>query len=681
MIDDSPSLSKLTRCKKTVYSHPEEDALKSISVSKIYNLAPPRAESSVYSDTAGSVTSKVAVSSFDSSRMSSSTSNKKFKIVGNNNRKHHYVGPIRSLRQAIRIALAQNLDAFYDWIGYTPSQTEIKAYRQRNPSQHESKSHIKHERRKSSRPNYGGSGSDMMRMKPSSRRHGHSKSKKKQNMCVMNGMEGDSKKVVLPPTAESLVALNNNTSSLSPNFSTGMDLSDSMVDRRMMRVKQSLLNTNSTVSEWAFIERRRFLVSLLDGHCAGVGPPFTLQRLAEVLENPHRFYTQTQKLCNGLEKLMMVKSTSASFGGSSGGEMTQRWKENRERTALAKEREREYQLRLKRKVVADNHKAFHELNLTTPSPKFHTRSRPFTAIDNETAASKSDANVSNNRAYLVSRDGLAHGARTSLCNRFIPLAESNADITGRPASPPLGATPSSPHPISGQAFVVSSPLSPGSHLSAASFPFTALGEETFSQQQLALGNTVPAGNRTSRVAVPAEIHHDDQPLSWTSHEQPIDRVPSPILCADQSVLISAREPILFNSDRIDGQEFSSSEMEFDNDVTYLDVEPSRSSRSSDPSSEDDDSDRSDRSDRSDGSDASTYNESFTAARVMALNRMQQQQRREQFLQMRAQAAIKAAHSQTFHPPPDSEYQSGDSIDSMMAEDSCGSDSSSSDVAD
>ena len=35
----------------------------------------------------------------------------------------------------------------------------------------------------------------------------------------------------------------------------------------------------------------------------------------------------------------------------------------------------------------------------------------------------------------------------------------------------------------------------------------------------------------------------------------------------------------------------------------------------------------------------------------------------------------------FRPPPDSEYQSGDSIDSTRAEDSCESDSSASDMND
>jgi hypothetical protein len=121
------------------------------------------------------------------------------------------------------------------------------------------------------------------------------------------------------------------------------------------------------------------------------------------------------------------------------------------------------------------------------------------------------------------------------------------------------------------------------------------------------------------------------------------------------------------------------------DVAFLENISGRSSASnSDIDSESDDISFDDSaSDRSDGSDFDTgamasLPEPFTAARVMALNRMQQQHRREQYLQDRAlrqQVAIFQS------PPPDSEYQSGDSIDSGLAEDSCGSDSSSSDFTD
>jgi len=86
------------------------------------------------------------------------------------------------------------------------------------------------------------------------------------------------------------------------------------------------------------------------------------------------------------------------------------------------------------------------------------------------------------------------------------------------------------------------------------------------------------------------------------------------------------------------------------------------------------------SDRSDGSDSGsvTHYEPYTAARAMALNRMQQQQR----LQSRVLTSMNLQQAaEGFRLPADAEYQSGDSIDSTRAEDSGGSDSSSSDMAD
>lgn len=115
----------------------------------------------------------------------------------------------------------------------------------------------------------------------------------------------------------------------------------------------------------------------------------------------------------------------------------------------------------------------------------------------------------------------------------------------------------------------------------------------------------------------------------------------------------------------------------------LKLEHGRSSASnSDVDSESDDVSLDDSaSDRSDGSDSggTGHYEQFTAARAMAISRMQQQQR----LQNRVLTGLSSLHQNEFRPPADSEYQSGDSIDSMRAEDSGGSDSSSqsSDIAD
>lgn len=65
--------------------------------------------------------------------------------------------------------------------------------------------------------------------------------------------------------------------------------------------------------------------------------------------------------------------------------------------------------------------------------------------------------------------------------------------------------------------------------------------------------------------------------------------------------------------------------------------------------------------------------------------MQQQQRREQhFMRLGLSGGSSQQYGDFGRPilnASDSAYESGDSIDSTMAEDSCGSDSSSSDLAD
>lgn len=80
-------------------------------------------------------------------------------------------------------------------------------------------------------------------------------------------------------------------------------------------------------------------------------PPFTIQRLAEVLCTPEHYYTQTHKLCNALEKLLLVTSTSLDFGGISGGEEAQRHNDEREKALLADQIGRENQMRrIKRRL-------------------------------------------------------------------------------------------------------------------------------------------------------------------------------------------------------------------------------------------------------------------------------------------------------------------------------------------
>ena len=67
----------------------------------------------------------------------------------------------------------------------------------------------------------------------------------------------------------------------------------------------------SETDEVSFAERRNMLTEALRSFD---GPPFTVQRLAEVLLNPEPQYAATHKLMNGLEKLLSVSSTLQSIG-------------------------------------------------------------------------------------------------------------------------------------------------------------------------------------------------------------------------------------------------------------------------------------------------------------------------------------------------------------------------------
>ncbi len=224
-----------------------------------------------------------------------------------------------------------------------------------------------------------------------------------------------------------------------------------------------------------------------------------------------------------------------------------------------------------------------------------------------------------------------------------------------------------------------------------SFPPGDLGvAKSVTDDTLRAHNVNVNANSPSNVVLAGGLHRPPSPSLFTpgqglnqlmNNDQSNDMQghldPSSILRAGQNVMEIVIDPASGGNTVQNVQSGVSA-----NDVAYLvdQVEQGRSSASnSDFDSESDDISFDDSaSDRSDGSDidASGSGLSDTAARVMALNRMQQQHRREQYLQDRALRQM-----QPFQSPPDSEYQSGDSVDSTMAEDSCGSDSSSSDFTD
>ncbi|GAX26552.1 hypothetical protein FisN_21Lh018 [Fistulifera solaris] len=96
-----------------------------------------------------------------------------------------------------------------------------------------------------------------------------------------------------------------------------------------------------TLEEQIFQQRVQRLLSALEQTSVTDGQaPFTVQRIAEVLVAPERYYTQTHKLCNCLEKLFLVTASASAFGGMDGGDTAQTRKEARERAALEDEKSR-----------------------------------------------------------------------------------------------------------------------------------------------------------------------------------------------------------------------------------------------------------------------------------------------------------------------------------------------------
>lgn len=362
------------------------------------------------------------------------------------------------------------------------------------------------------------------------------------------------------------------------------------------------------------------------------GPPFTIQRIAEVLLAPERYYTQTHKLCNCLEKLLLVTSSTSAFGGSNGGDTSQSRREEREMAALADEKERlQSQLRhrrLRRRASssmsdeiagaegtdAANTAGLHEgvsddrKRAASPEKKSLNESR------HETSGSTSGGN------HATSREMLEAAARASLRTKFDHVgidphhaaAGNNRDVRA----------------IADHRGMTNSPPPPSLSMSGA-------------------GMSLPGHGGLLRQ------HHDQDhhglarspsPILFNSGESPnsppgMHGNPSiHLLQVNHAAAVAGLSPFELMSyhsasahDNTTSMSAATLGMAKD-----LDLE-CRSSASSDIDSESDVSFDDSASDRSDGSDCGGqhYNEPFSAARANLLNRMQQQQQR---LQTRLRAA-------------------------------------------
>eukprot|EP00555_Chaetoceros_dichaeta_P006222 CAMPEP_0198255346 /NCGR_PEP_ID=MMETSP1447-20131203/5481_1 /TAXON_ID=420782 /ORGANISM="Chaetoceros dichaeta, Strain CCMP1751" /LENGTH=488 /DNA_ID=CAMNT_0043941697 /DNA_START=129 /DNA_END=1595 /DNA_ORIENTATION=- len=456
------------------------------------------------------------------------------------------------------------------------------------------------------------------------------------------------------------------------------------------------------------------------------GPPFTIQRIAEVLLEPERYYSQTHKLCNALEKLLLVTSPSSAFGGFTGGNTSQNQREEREITAWLNEKGRveteEQQRRLKRRVLLtppdstdpvlqmnvrvetsqtsklspNQNNLAQSLNFALSNDVFVSESSTNAHIDSEHQESPPSPLLDDNMMMVVSTgpaDDLESAARLSLRQKFVSVQMGQSHDG---------------HYLSS---VMDGDIARNS---SDSFPPESLGVEDESSNRRQTDPSLSKDSLSEKVTHALQGPKDSVSATNTTHQLGVNRPLSPIVFSPTVGLLNGHhhQPDteshghhtvgLEAVTRLDGHRV---EMEILLDSTEAggsltsgghggvgspviadleQVEQGRSSASnSDADSDTDVSLDDSASDRSDGSDSGSctgISEPFTAARVMALNRMNQQHRREQYLQNRALGQSYAS-GMNYLPPSDVEYQSGDSIDSLMAEDSGGSDSSSSDIAD
>ena len=553
--------------------------------------------------------------------------------------------------------------------------------------------------------------------------------------------------------------------------------------------KNSMAVSHSDLAKEMYLDRRTKLLAMLsDEHedpgsrgriksrgalippeeYGPVEPPFTIQRICEILVAPTKYYSQTQKLCNALEKLLLIKSPEGFFGGA-GAAGADEEDGRYESIPLPEEEELDFRKNAARESP---------MKMTGPS-EAELPAQYLSQQQNEEYRRLIQEQRQNQSAALTS------AASSALNGRFSFASSSTSDSIGQGLDPDRDSRLMA--------------FGAGEHVGAEASMLDARSEQelrqTISSSLEGGGTEIAPGHLIARAPSPV-LFADGTGASATYHRvigmrgegmgeaaaAAAARQQSTSGIRDRSGSVEAPEPMDFmvaSRSRAAGLQ-RQQERGAPDAAVLKDVDGQATGHLSASNSEDGDvddsmesgddlsiddsaSDRSDRSDRSDGADSDTGShvpsvaatgtgfpgtgfpgtgtgtgtgtglsvpavgtnlhavggsapygyEPFAAARVLALNRIhQQQQKQEQFLQSRALAAVAAgthasasattaaapsvgqqsglsggiglgaahhhqhlgAHN-NFRPPPDYEYQSSDSIDSTRAEDSCESDSS------
>jgi len=488
----------------------------------------------------------------------------------------------------------------------------------------------------------------------------------------------------------------------------------------------STITNGGNAATYIFQQRRQRLINSVLRRIDG--PPFTIQRLAEVLVSPYRFYKQTHKLCNCLEKLLLVTSSIHSFGGSTGGTTSQSRREERELAALADERDRqeksEQRNRRHRCRIKSESVSFSSGGKDIPESALISNKWQEEIIEKEVKSpspAPDDVSLIQAQAKAALRHKFEHAVTKS--DSGVVTGGNNATNTKLPIRTSSPPPPSLPHSATHETppFVTHSGSDSGSNQQLES----TIGEVARGPSQILFSSEATRLNNSGRDVHLLQLNHaaamagvmgpgdSPSPSSSKSGTAPLDIVsiqkkssPSPSRSNFGPSGSLAGLPLGGASkDALGAGREINSFSKYTSDAD-TEVEPGRSYASNsdiDSESGDDVSLDDSASDRSDGSDpgfgslgaapniSSSYNnysnEPFSAARLMALNRKHQQKRLQQSrVQMLIGEAAHLKNNPLFHNNnagaiDSTEYQSGDSIDSTMAEDSGGSDSSSSDLAD
>jgi hypothetical protein len=363
-----------------------------------------------------------------------------------------------------------------------------------------------------------------------------------------------------------------------------------------------------------------------------------------------QYYGQTHKLCNALEKLLLVTSPSKAFGGVTGGDTPQNRREEREIAALADKKERDESAqrqrrrRLKRRIStssSDGCDPIIQMNVSVETPEskrlLANTGQPEYPISTEDITNPNASNSTNGQIRRLTPNPLISDSRM--------LDVMNDDTVGSDG-PPISVN------------MVQSVENSYQHIMGVQNQSFSEHADDFPPESLGVTKGV-----TDDALRALQGHTNPSRLSVHQHSAGLDRPPSPSLYSavglnqmmtshqasvlqghhggvlDAAALRAAQNvqmeivigPESGNSVTLPVQSGVNSA-----DVTYLDqVEVGRSSasNSSIDSESDDISFDDSASDRSDGSDfepgtVSGLSEPFTAARVMALNRMHHQNRRE-----------------------------------------------------